>query len=467
MRAQRFLYRLALGLCLLICTARVGAWGQIESNPQEHGPLRQPLPVLRRGIVPVVPPAAQQEDAPDTSRRGETSQSESPHVLSRHNDRTVQRPLATADLDIARAAWHYFGANRQSETGLFNAVHNYPFTTMWDMASAVAGLVAAEQLGIIDGAQFTQDIKRLLDTLVTLALYNQELPNREYNAQTGKMVDLKNAPSQKGSGWSAIDIGRLLIWLRIVSAWYPELTDQVRQVVERWKFDRLAYNQEMYGVLFNGRSESVRQEGRLGYEQYAAAGFALWGIHLPKALAYGHIAYADILGTTLPYDSRNLAFLTSEPFFLATLEMGSIDETFDQLVRDIYHVQKRRWETFGIWTAVSEDTIAREPWFVYNTIYMDGQAWQCVSHNGRPYPTYKSLSAKAAFAWSALYPDAYAQQLRQQVQALVHPHYGYYAGLFETGETNQSLNINTNAVILEAMLYNKRGQRPFLRSDAP
>lgn len=414
-------------------------------------------------MIPVVPPAAPQEDTPGTPGRDETSQSESPNMLSSDNDHPVQSPFAAADLDIARLAWRYFSANRHSETGLFNAVHNYPFTTMWDMASALAGLVAAEQLGIIDGAQFHQDSKRLLDTLVTLPLYNQELPNREYNAQTGKMVDLKNAPSQKGSGWSAIDIGRLLIWLRIVAAWYPDLAYQVKQVVGRWKLDRLGHNQEMYGVLFNGRSESVRQEGRLGYEQYAATGFALWGMHLPKALDYSHMAYVDILGTTLPYDSRNLAFLTSEPFFLATLEVGGIDETFDPLVRDIYQVQKRRWETFGIWTAVSEDAIAREPWFVYNTIYMDGQAWHCVSHNGRPYPAYRSLSAKAAFAWSALYPDAYAQQLRQKVQELVHPQYGYYAGLFETGEVNKSFNINTNAVILEAMLYNQRGRRPFLQ----
>src|SRR5262249_10769597 len=138
------LYKHWRWLCLLICVARVSAWGQTQANPEAQVPLRQPAPMLRRGIIPVPPPVAPQEDAPGTSERGVASPSESPHKPAGSNGHTVQSSFTAADLDIARAAWRYFGANHHSETGLFNAVHNYPFTTTWDMAGALAGLVAAE-----------------------------------------------------------------------------------------------------------------------------------------------------------------------------------------------------------------------------------------------------------------------------------------------------------------------------------
>jgi hypothetical protein len=39
---------------------------------------------------------------------------------------------------------------------------------------------------------------------------------------------------------------------------------------------------------------------------------------------------------------------------------------------------------------------------------------------------------------------------------------GFYAGIFEDGKVNKSRNINTNAVILEVMLYLKMGKKPFI-----
>ena len=43
---------------------------------------------------------------------------------------------------MARTAWKYFENNYQPDTGLVNAVNDYPSTTMWDTASYMGGLMA-------------------------------------------------------------------------------------------------------------------------------------------------------------------------------------------------------------------------------------------------------------------------------------------------------------------------------------
>ena len=44
-------------------------------------------------------------------------------------------PLTPRELEMAKLCWLYFENNYQSETGLVNAVNDYPSTTMWDTAS--------------------------------------------------------------------------------------------------------------------------------------------------------------------------------------------------------------------------------------------------------------------------------------------------------------------------------------------
>ena len=185
--------------------------------------------------------------------------------------------LTAADLAAARTAWRYFVAARQEKTGLYDSVHGYPFATVWDLGSGLAGLVAAEQLGLVTRARFRRDAGRLLATLLTLPLYRGELPNREYQTGSGRMADLANRPSSAGSGWSALDIGRLLIWLRIAADWHPELRPLAARVVKRLDFSRLAAGGKLHGAMLGKSGEELNQEGRLGYEQYAAAGYACGG----------------------------------------------------------------------------------------------------------------------------------------------------------------------------------------------
>jgi hypothetical protein len=173
--------------------------------------------------------------------------------------------------------------------------------------------------------------------------------------------------------------------------------------------------------------------------------------------------YAVVSGVKVPHDTRPHAFLTSEPFLLATIELGGISAEFDAMTRAVYDAQLQRSIETGTLVAVSEDSLSREPWFVYNTLWQAGVPWRCVSPGGRAYPTERTFSTKAALAWDAIYGDAYSVRLTAAARSLATPG-GLAAGLYDSGGTNSVLNINTNAVVLEALLYKARGRRPFVGS---
>lgn len=130
---------------------------------------------------------------------------------------------------IAKNAWQYFVANYQPTTGLVNAVNKYPSTTMWDSASYMAAMTAARELGIIDKAEFDRRMLKLLATLNKLDLFRNELPNKAYNTITGQKVNYQNKPGE--IGFSALDIGRMLIWLKVIKERYPEYGNSIDNVL--------------------------------------------------------------------------------------------------------------------------------------------------------------------------------------------------------------------------------------------
>lgn len=391
---------------------------------------------------------------------------ESAHVPATEHDGSARTTLDPSLTAIAACAWHFFQVSLAPSTGLFDSVLGYHHVTMWDVASGIAAPVCAQRLGLISRAAFVVTFQRIITSLSKMPLYQNELPNREYNTTTLVMQGADFKPSTRGSGWSATDIGRLLIWLKIASNWYPEFERPIRDLVGRWALQRIVSRGEVYGGYINGQRSAVRQEGRLGYEQYAATGFALWGFDPYQALQCGSAEKFELLGVALLRDTRNLASLTSEPFIMARMEIGHLNSEFDALEHGMFEVQKKYAEVRGKLIAVSEDSVDRAPWFVYNSVCFERKPWTCVSPAGTPYPQMESVSTKAAMAWWAMYDDAYAMRLFEAVKDGFDPQRGYYAGMFHTGRRNGSLNINTNAVILEAMLYRHLGRQSFLNTPA-
>ncbi|WP_159175207.1 DUF3131 domain-containing protein, partial [Klebsiella pneumoniae] len=66
-------------------------------------------------------------------------------------------------------------------------------------------------------------------------------------------------------GYSALDIGRMLIWLKVIKERYPEYSNSIDNVVLGWDFSHVVDPcGTLYGAyLENGQPKYV-QEGRLG-----------------------------------------------------------------------------------------------------------------------------------------------------------------------------------------------------------
>jgi len=380
--------------------------------------------------------------------------------------------LSPADLDAARTAWTYFERNYHPATGLVSSVAGHPSTTMWDLGSSVIATVAARELGLLDREPFDRRISTLLRTLATLPLFEGELPNKAYDARTGAMTDYENRPAPRGLGVSAVDVARLASALVVLARLHPEHAGGVVHVLGRWRSCRLAAGGELQGVLVDGAGAvKAVQEGRLGYEQYAAHALATLGLDVGQARRYDRFAAdAEILGLAVRHDTRDrrrfgaVDALVTEPWVLDAFEFG-LDGDSAPLAARIFEVQKRRWEQTRVVTAASEDHVDRPPWFVYDGIWAAGQPWRTVTANGDDAPSLRGLSTKAAFALALLYPDdPYARVLRGAIAGASDPARGWYAGVYERGGVNRSVNANTNGVVLEALLFRVVG--PLHRASA-
>ncbi|PCH65513.1 MAG: hypothetical protein COC12_14465, partial [Rhodobacteraceae bacterium] len=135
--------------------------------------------------------------------------------------------LSEADMTTARIAWVYFQKNTQEATGLVNSVNNYASTTMWDQASYMMALISVEKLGIINEREFDNRLIKLLGSLVVLPLFEGKLPNKAYDTRTLAMTDYKNRSSERGIGWSALDVARIIVPLSVLAWNYPKYSKQI------------------------------------------------------------------------------------------------------------------------------------------------------------------------------------------------------------------------------------------------
>jgi len=345
---------------------------------------------------------------------------------------------------------------------MFNAVHKYPRSTLWDVGSGLAALVSAEKLGLVNRVEFRDSLDLYLRTLKNLPLYNEELPNREYSVDSGRMIGRKNKRDDTGTGWSALDIGRTLVWLRIAHNWYPEARKSIDELLSLWNFDRVVADQRMNGAFLGRRGEKYYREGRLGYEQYSATGFKLWGFDVAGALDYDFTKTVVIGADSIIYDTRSRPFYTSDPFVLAAIELGSIDGSFARLSRHFFDLQETRWRDTGTVFVAAEDSLDRKPWFAYNNLTWFDEPWTCVSFSRERLSDCPAVSAKNALGWSLIFNTPFSRALAGSLDGLASARNGYYAGRYASGKVNRSLNINTNAIILEVLLYLKRGRKAFI-----
>lgn len=387
--------------------------------------------------------------------------------------------LNEREIAAANVAWGYFEKFTQETTGLANSVGGYPSTTLWDTASYVSGLVSAFELCLIEKPEFDKRMLKLLTTLRNLKLFRNEMPNKVYHTKTGAQVDYTNKSGE--IGYSALDIGRFLVWMRICRNRYPYLANTIDHMLLRWDFSKVV---DADGVLYGASvdketKETVySQEGRLGYEEYAAKGFALWGFKPYFAHRAEPYLTTNIFDVRVPYDGRDPRifhsqnYVVTESYLLDGLELDwdlPHDDTSNNQVHTdgwraefadrIYQVQQNRFEIVGYMTARSEHNVKGPPYFTYDTIFSDGYPWNTVTPRGDYAPEHAAVATKAAFGLWALWDTPYTDILYEAVIELFDPERGFYEGLYEGGNGYIEIQTaNNNGILLASLLHKVQGR---------
>lgn len=377
----------------------------------------------------------------------------------------------------AKIAWRYFENNHNPKTGLVNSVDRYPATTMWHTADYLGAMVSARELGIITPCELDERLSHLVHFLNTMPLCFGELPNKVYNTRTGAMVDYTNQPGE--IGWSAMDLGRLLSWLYIAKCRYPIYSEYIDKAVLRWTFCRVVDNcGTLYGGLKVHNAIDTFQEGRLGYEEYAARGYQLWGFSTAQASRIEPFNKATLYGIEFPYDSRDVretgtyAPVLSMGYLWDGLEFNwdrtdqrqgwdSIHSAPDmaQIAEAIYRVQEARYENDHVFTARTDHQVAGPPYFVYDAIFAAGYPWNVISDSGTYHKDQALVSTRAAFAMWSLWETRYTDRLMALLRCLHNPEKGWYEGRMEnTGSPMRLITSGTNAAVLEALCYKAEGK---------
>ena len=385
------------------------------------------------------------------------------------------RPLPRFELDTlpgeraafmlaAQSAWVYVEREYQPATGLVNSVAAYPYATIWDIASGLAALYCGNRLGLLEDDEYDRRMRLALNTLGRLRLYDGIAFSKNYSTRTGVIAgrdDRDWRAAGRGTGWSATDIGRMLIWLHVIRTNQPKYAPRIDSIVARLDMTELVKDGYLWGstLTLNGR-ELKYVEGRIPYEQYAAAGYALWGHRAEQALNPALNAIPiTVLGVPLVADRRGQDHLTSEPFVLHGLEVGWSPPLRDLSMR-MLEVQRERFRRTKQVTMVSEDAIPRPPYyFYYYNVNLQGKTFVVSaqgSNNASRTPRW--VSAKAAWGWHALLPNDYTRIALRTV-ADARRTTGWSSGVYESdGRSTGGENVNTAAVILEAALYRMTGR---------
>nr|WP_255429244.1 DUF3131 domain-containing protein [Ramlibacter albus] len=369
------------------------------------------------------------------------------------------------ELQWARTAWRYVENNTDEKTGLVNGVDRSVVFTAWNLADAIAATVAARELRIIEAREFDLRMSRLLGFAATMELSGGVLPNKAYNAFTGKMVNFGNQPED--IGWSAVDTGRLMLWLKIVAQRHPQFAEYADKVVLRFAFcDVIDDCGRLFGSSRSGGQTQKYAEGRLGYEQLAGAGFAAWGFDAARSTSLPATEVFNIYGMPVRHDARDprttgaQAPLLTMPFVLMGVELGWQQPggaALKPLAETLFKVQEERWRREKVLTARSDYQTPDQPYVVLDSVYASGYPFNTIASDGRHFERLALVNTRAAFGMWALWGGEYGDRLIDGVKFLYDPDRGWYEGRFETGAPHPFLTLSTNAAILEALLFKATG----------
>lgn len=362
--------------------------------------------------------------------------------------------------DLAQQAWTYLDANYKPATGFVAATPDWANTTIWDLGGQFLAFRAAKELGLMSQAEFDKRMKTALRTLEKAPLYRGIAYSKVYSTTTGAIGE------GGGHGFAATDLGRFLLASKIIATHEPHLKPNIERVVKRIDMSKIVKGGYLHGTLNGSKGQPwTFQEGRIGYEQYVARGFAEWGADVSNALDVTKNAQpAKIYGIEILEDKRWQDRLLSEPFVLYGLEVGLSGE-YGRLAENLLKVQQARYDSTGKMTIVSEDASPLPPsYFYYYCVYCSRKPFVIdVSSPGKLLDGPRWVSTKAAFGWHALMPSEYTKKAIEFVAPAYDPKKGWASGVMEDSrQSTKAWDVNTAAVLLEVAYYQLRGRKPLI-----
>jgi Protein of unknown function (DUF3131) len=385
------------------------------------------------------------------------------------------QPLTAEEVRWAAAAWQYFERNTSPRTGLPASVAGERTVHVEDIGSYLLAAIAAHRLEVIEIEAFNDRMSQIFDALARMPLFDEALPNHAYDIQKLSMIGRDGEMDVSGTGWSAVDVSRLLLAFKIICWEYPYFTPQVRDIVGRWQLHLLVENGQMQGAHLSPTGRVVlHREGRLGYEEYAARVMALYNLETHRAgEGRAHIRLTHIDGVELAIDTRpsfpieGLSLVTSDPYIAHGLELGWNRETLP-MAYQVFRVQRQRYATIGEPTAVGAGYLEAPGGRVHCALIVDNRSWRCVDDAGDPRHGASFFSAGAAIGWAALFETDYAAVLRTEAAHALDPRKGWRTGYYvHNGAPVESYTAHTNALILTAIHYVQRGPLLNLLGEVP
>jgi len=265
--------------------------------------------------------------------------------------------------------------------------------------------------------------------------------------------------------FNACDTGRLLSVLHTLDA-YPLTRGIAEQKIAGWDLAAVVRDGHVHSVVKGRLVDRFRSH----CAHYTARAFRDRGIDAASPYEVPGMAAGTDHDMRLLLALVGLGPLGAEPLLLEALEMG-LSEPSDFLADVLFAAQSREYESSGRLVCLSEAPINREPWFTYQglNVASSEDRWMvsAASADGRfNTPAFRAetlmVNTKAAYLWVAARPSAHATLLARHVRNRARIEgMGFSPGVFAASGKGMPgyADVNTNAIILQAIAYILRGRR--------
>ena len=365
----------------------------------------------------------------------------------------------------AELAWSYFELLTEDETGFVPAtawregaqIETYDFATMWDIGSLIHATISAHTIGLITDAEFGERLTRALASIQDGAFGALTLP-RGFSSTTRQETGRED--------YNATDTARLLIALKVLED-YSDHDFGTAGLVARWNLAETIRDGVPHTII-GDEFESAYQSNYAGYIMRA---FALWGFDVASPFPpLGSLKGLDADVATL-HAAASLGPIGTEPHLLEAIELGYSD-TARALAEALFAAQIMKHAATGNLVCVSEAPINQAPWFIYNGYQLGATEapWTAeTSNDSTRYTTrgfrrsVERVNAKAAFLWHAVRSGDYTARLVAHIREFsADPGLGFSPGVLTISHDSSRgySDINTNAIILQAIAYGLNDARP-------